>query len=150
MANYRFLIDSNTFWMDLGTSKISRFVGPVVDPWTPYSSWIYFKKYKKNVEIALKNINFSYLRIWKFENFRNPGNLSCPVFEFLKLRIPEFEFLKFRIPEFLIIRNDDKSVPTSIFVYFLGYQELQQMSVIFLSSPKLLIAKHCVGTESKS
>ena len=32
MAKYRFLIDSNTFWMDFGTSKILRFFGPVVDP----------------------------------------------------------------------------------------------------------------------
>ena len=32
MANYRFLIGSNTFWMDFGTSKILTFFGPVVDP----------------------------------------------------------------------------------------------------------------------
>ena len=28
MAKYRFLIDSNTFWMDFGTSKISDFLDP--------------------------------------------------------------------------------------------------------------------------
>ena len=38
MAKYRFLIDPNTFWMILGTSKISKFFGPVVDPGTPYLS----------------------------------------------------------------------------------------------------------------
>ena len=38
MAEYRFLIDSNTFWMDFGTWKISIFFGPVVDPRNPYLS----------------------------------------------------------------------------------------------------------------
>ena len=32
MANYRFLIDSNTFWMDSGTSKILSKSGPVALP----------------------------------------------------------------------------------------------------------------------
>ena len=34
MANYRFLIDSNTFWMDSGTSKILSKSGPVTLPIT--------------------------------------------------------------------------------------------------------------------
>ena len=32
MANYRFLMDSNTFWMDSGTSKILSKSGPVAFP----------------------------------------------------------------------------------------------------------------------
>ena len=34
MANYRFLIDSNTFWMISGTSKILSKYGPVTLPIT--------------------------------------------------------------------------------------------------------------------
>ena len=39
--------------------------------------------------------------------FRNVGNLSLPVFEFLKFRIPEFAFLKIRMPGFLLMRSDE-------------------------------------------
>ena len=96
MAKGRFLIDSNTFWMILGTSKISRFFGPVVDPWTPYLSWIYFKKYKKMWKRPWKILIF---HIWEFDNLR--------IFQIPETLAFHFEFLKFRIPVFLIIINDE-------------------------------------------
>ena len=43
MANYRFLIDSTTFWMDSGTSKILSKSGPVALP-------IIIKTLQKNQE----------------------------------------------------------------------------------------------------
>ena len=53
MANYRFLIDSNTFWMDSGTSKILSKSGPVALPITTKL----LKKYKKN----MRKCSFSYM-----------------------------------------------------------------------------------------
>ena len=47
--------------MDFGTSKISTFLGPVVDPWTPYLSPLFQKTYKKVMDTFQKNIIFSYL-----------------------------------------------------------------------------------------
>ena len=90
MAKIRFLTDPNTFWMILGTSKISRFFGPVVDPRTPYLSWIYFKKYKKNQETPLENMDFGYLRIWESQNFRKSCVPGFSIFE-----ISKFEDLNF-------------------------------------------------------
>ena len=90
MAKTWFLIDPNTFWMILGTSKISKFLGPVVDPRTFYLSWIYLEKYKENMETSLENMDFWNLRIWKSQKFRHLGNLSLPFFEFWN-----FEFLFF-------------------------------------------------------
>ena len=49
MANYRFLIDSNTFWMDSGTSKILSKSGPVALP-------IIMKLHKKIQENYWNNI----------------------------------------------------------------------------------------------
>ena len=40
-----------------------------MDPGSPYLSWIYFKKYKKNRESFQKNIIFSYLNILEIHEF---------------------------------------------------------------------------------
>ena len=102
MANYRFLIDSTTFWMILGTSKIFDFFGPVVGPHSPYLSCKYFNKYKKNVETSWKIWIFGYLRIWKSQKKRK----SC-VPDFSIFEISKFEESKIWRSEFLIIRNDE-------------------------------------------
>ena len=102
MAKIRFLTDPNTFWMDFGTSKISRFFGPVVDPRTPYLSWIYFKKYKKNLGTSLKNMDFGYLRIWESQIVQK----SC-VPDFSICEISKFEDSKIWRSEILIIRKDE-------------------------------------------
>ena len=88
--------------MDFGTSKISTFFGPVVDPWTPYLSWIHFKKYKKNIKTSLENMDFGYLRIWKSQNVRK----SC-VPDFSIFGISKFELSKIWRSENLIIRNEE-------------------------------------------
>ena len=97
MGKIRFLIDPNTFWMILGTSKFLRFLGPVVDPGTPHFSWIYLKDTRQNQGSSWEKYDLWKGENWNVRNFRNSGNLRCPL----------FEFLKFRIPDFLIIRNDE-------------------------------------------
>ena len=80
MAKYRFLIDSNTFWMDFGTSKISNFFGPVVDPDSPYFSWIYFKKYKKKSGNILGKSGFWISQLSGIPKFRHFLDLLTPIF----------------------------------------------------------------------
>ena len=100
MANDRFLMDSATFWMDFGTSKFSIFVGPVVDPWTPYLLPNYFKQYKKNMGTSLKNMNFGYpgprnFRIFWKSCVPNIWAFEISKFEIWKdLKIWRFEILK--------------------------------------------------------
>ena len=94
-------------------------------------TWI---KSRKSGNILGKNGKKT--EISETQEFRNFGNLMCPLFEFLKFRIPGFllirndeswfllirndefmkimkcpifDFLKFWMPEFLIIRNDEFS-----------------------------------------
>ena len=109
MANYRFLIDSTTFWMDLGTSNFSTFFGPVVDPWTPYLSWIYFKTTTKMWEHPWKIWIWD---IWESENLKNFGSPVYLTFWFSKFEIWRFEISKLEDSkiwrsEILIIRNDE-------------------------------------------
>ena len=81
----------NVFW----TSTNSTFFGPVVDPWTPYLSWIYFAKYKKISEHPWKIWIWD---IWESENLKNFGSPVYRTFRFLKFRnleIRRFGKLKF-------------------------------------------------------
>ena len=57
--------------MILGTFKIFDFFGPVVDPRTPYFSWIYFEKYKKIWEDPGENIIY--------------GNMWIDIFNFFEI-----------------------------------------------------------------
>ena len=110
MAKIRFLTDPNTFWMILGTSKILRFFGPVVDPRTPYLSWIYFKKYKKKYGNILGKYGFwisENLKISKFSKVLCTWLLEFWYFEIRRFEISKFEDLKFWRSEILIFRNDD-------------------------------------------
>ena len=60
MANYRFLIDPNTFFDDSGTSKILSKYGPVTLP-IPVNFTL--KNTRKNMETSLENMDFRNLRI---------------------------------------------------------------------------------------
>ena len=59
---------------------------------------------EENVETSLGHIEFSYLRIWKFENFENLENRRYHLFELLEFR--NVDFWNF---EMLIFRKDEKS-----------------------------------------
>ena len=115
MTKYRFLIDSNIFWMDFGTSKILTFFGPVVDPWTFYLLSNYFKKYKTNMGTSLKNINSSYLT--EFMNSWIHGFMNSWIHEFMNSWIPEsmnpwiHEFMNSWIHEFPITNQHTDSHP---------------------------------------
>ena len=47
---------------------------PNLDPWTPYVSLKYFKKYKKIMGTSLKHIIFTYMDCRKFVNFGKDGH----------------------------------------------------------------------------
>ena len=68
MANYRFLIDSNTFWMDSGTSKILSKSGPVTLP-------TIIKILQKNTRKILEHPwKIWILEIWESENLKTSGS----------------------------------------------------------------------------
>ena len=134
MAKIRFLIDPNTFWMILGTSKISNFFGPVVDPRTFYLSWIYFKKYKKNTGTSLENMDFWYLRIWKSQNFRKSCVPDFGILKFRNLKIWNFEIRRSEILKIWIFDNynmirlwNDEKSKTRNFLGFISPPEFLEM-----------------------
>ena len=59
MANYRFLIDSTTFWMISGTFKMLSKSGPVAIPITTKL----LQKIQENMGASLKHMDLGYLRI---------------------------------------------------------------------------------------
>ena len=74
IANYRFLIDCDTFAMLFWTSTILTFFGPVVDPWAPHYSWVYFKHIRTIWEDPWTILIFisENLKIREFSNYRKP------------------------------------------------------------------------------
>ena len=83
---------SQYFFDDSGNFRKFRFFGPVVDHWTPYFSWIYFKKYKKNTGTSLENMDFGYLNFLEFQIFAifwtsYPPHIFCIIFEELPEKI---------------------------------------------------------------
>ena len=110
IAKTWFLIDLNTFLTILGTSKISKILGPVVDPRTFYLSWIYLEKYKEKYWNILRKYGFlrsENLRISKFS--KSPVYLT---FGFWNFEIWRFEILKiwnFDNYFMIIWWNDEKS-----------------------------------------
>ena len=80
MLSYRFLIDSNTFRMDSGTSKILSKYVPVALPITTKL----LQKIQRNMGTSLGNMDLGYLRIWKSQNFRKScvPNLNICLFVF--------------------------------------------------------------------
>ena len=65
MANYRFLIDSNTFWVDSGTSKILSKSGPATLP----IIIILLQKIQEKYWNILRKYGF-----WKSENLKISKN----------------------------------------------------------------------------
>ena len=57
----------------------------------------YFKRIKKNQGTSLDKMGKHFPNNSGTQEFRNFGNLKCPL----------FEFLKFRNPGFLLIRHDE-------------------------------------------
>ena len=54
----------------------------------------YLKQIKKNQGTSLDKMGKHFSKKSESQEFRNFGNLSLPIFEFLKLRIPVFWWLK--------------------------------------------------------
>ena len=93
------------------TSKTQHFMNYwCFGPWKPvFVHFIrpeYFNKIKKNHGTSLEKRG-TFFEKSETQEFRNSGNLKCPLFDFWKFWIPDFEFMKFRIPDFLIIKNDE-------------------------------------------
>ena len=132
MVKNRFLIDSNIFWMDFGTWKISRFFGPVVDPWTPYLSWIYFNKYKTNFRNILEKYG-----LWISENLRIsecPEVLCTWLFDFWNFEIWRFEDLKiwnFDNYNMIIWWNHEKSKTRNLLTFIFPAEFLQKLEYGF-------------------
>ena len=59
-------------------------------PWNPVFLMNLLGKVRENLGTSWEKYYLWKSENWHFENFRNYGNLMCPLFEFLKLRIPGF------------------------------------------------------------
>ena len=92
IANYRFLTDSNTFWMDSGTFKILSTSGPVNLPITTKL----FQKIQEKYGDILGKYGF-----WKSEN------LKISTFSEVLCTEPQVFFLFFCEPSFFLILEYD-------------------------------------------
>ena len=90
MAKIRFLTDSNTFWMILGTFKIFDFLDPLWTLEPRISHEFTWKNTRKIWEHPGKNIIYGNLRIEIFEIFEILETLGVHFFEFLNFRNPGF------------------------------------------------------------
>lgn len=70
--------------------KKMSFVGPLVDPWTPYLLPYYFKIYKKMWNPFL-TYYFSYLGIWKYQTFESRMHVTSCLFV---VSLTLFDFIK--------------------------------------------------------